>query len=90
MNRQRLELEGVYLSISLGTHPDLNALVALLIPLLKDSGGLIFGDGAHDLYPARSEAVLGQREASQLLLNSWKYIKVRWGNSKLIGTPGQR
>jgi hypothetical protein len=90
MNRQRLELEGVYFSISQGSHPDLNTLAAVLIPLLKGGGGLIFGDGAHDLYPARSEAVLGQREASQLLLNSWKDIKVCCGNSKLIGAPGQR
>jgi hypothetical protein len=90
MNRQRLELEGVISLFLKVVIADLNALVAMLIPLLKGGGELIFGDGAHDLYPARSEAVLGQREASQLRLNSWKDIKVCWGNSKVIGTLGQR
>jgi hypothetical protein len=45
---------------------DLNALVTALIELPKGSSELIFDNSLPDSYPARLEAVLGQREASQL------------------------
>jgi hypothetical protein len=57
---------------------DLNELVAALIQSPKGGGELIFDNSLHNLYPARPEALLGQQEASQLCLHSWKEKNISW------------
>jgi hypothetical protein len=60
----------IFLSILKVVIADLNALVAVLIQLPTG------GDSLHDPYLARLESVLGQQEANQLWLRSWKEKKV--------------
>jgi hypothetical protein len=81
IKRQQFKLEWCIFPIfSQASHCSLHAFEAALIPLPKGSGELIFSDGPHDTYPACPEAILGQQEASQFGLHSWKKKKVHWGN----------
>jgi hypothetical protein len=67
IERRWLEIERrLFLSFSQVVIADLLSLVAVRIQPPTGGDELIFGNSLHDPYPARLEAVLGQREASQL------------------------
>jgi IS1 family transposase len=69
---------GIFFSICSYCRKDL--LFTAVHSLPKGLGKLVFGDGLDDRLQALLEAVLGQREVSQLQLNSLKEKKVRCGD----------
>jgi hypothetical protein len=57
----------------------------LLEPPPESGGELVFGNGPHDPFPSALEALLGQVEASQLLLHLSEQEEVRWHKVRRIG-----